>query len=67
MTEMVALHATARWPDAEPGTDFYYAVIRDGSWKVIANCTHRHRTRDAAQRCADREWRRHERYYRGKR
>jgi hypothetical protein len=40
--------------DAEAGETVYVAVLRDPeSWQVVTNCPHRHRTRTAAQRCAD--------------
>lgn len=39
--------------DALAHDTFYSAALRDGrSWEVFANCLHRHRTREAAEKCA---------------
>lgn len=47
--------------DAEPGITFYYAVVRyqapyalRSQSRIIANCQHRHQTREAAEKCGER-------------
>jgi hypothetical protein len=40
--------------DAEAGREFYHAVIRNREWLVVANCQHRHGSREAAEECATR-------------
>ena len=38
---------------ADPGPSFYYATVRDEHNLIVAHCPHRHRTREAAEKCAE--------------
>jgi hypothetical protein len=38
---------------ADAGPSFYYATIRDEQNLIVAHCPHRHRTREAAEKCAE--------------
>jgi hypothetical protein len=40
-------------PDAEASDKCYIAVLRDRQWRIVANCLHQHRTREAAEKCAE--------------